>query len=680
MKRLSEQIFPFSTEEGRNNMGKKTSSRLDNSCESPHPGIAVVGNMNVGKTTLFERMCKSKKESLNIPGNTVSVSSANIKGTDYVAYDTPGIYSIFSTNEDAQISRNIILQANGYCNIQGVIVVADAKNMKRSLAIALQYAEFGIPMILDVNMVDESASLGIQIDTRSLSTLLGIDVVRTVARDGIGVQKLISGISEMKIANSLIEYPDWIRDYLTVIEDFFQAEEPSSKIIGILLLTGDPGVENYIENRFGSGMRMQLKNLAADANSGKNTDAAILLTNLFYNKAEKIMAEIQTDEPPLKSPFIAKFGNWCTSFGTGIPIAVIILLISYFFIGSFGATFLVDKINNSIFKNILIPGAQKLISPIPNAFIRDMIIDPNFGILPTGVFLALGLVLPVLFCFYIAFGLLEDSGYLSRLSILLDKVFQKMGLNGKGVIPLIMGFSCVTMAILTTRMLDTNKEKNIATFLLILGMPCAPLLSVMFIILGKMPVSAAITVFGIIFTQVFIAGILANKILPGRRSPLLMVIPSMRLPKPDQIVKSAAIKTYFFMKEAIPIFIFASFLVFLFDRLGGLSMLEYIFKPITSDLMGLPEKSVQVFIKTIIRRESGATEIEHLSYSYTNVQLVINLLVMTFLSPCINATIILFKERGTKAAITILSAVMIYAVMVGTVLNYFCRAFKITFT
>jgi len=166
-----------------------------------------------------------------------------------------------------------------------------------------------------------------------------------------------------------------------------------------------------------------------------------------------------------------------------------------------------------------------------------MIIDPNFGILPAGVFLALGLVLPVLFCFYIAFGLLEDSGYLSRLSILLDKVFQKMGLNGKGVIPLVMGFSCVTMAILTTRMLDTNKEKNIATFLLILGMPCAPLLAVMFVILGKMPISASITVFGIIFTQIFVAGILANKILPGRRSPLLMVVPSMRLPKPDQIIK-----------------------------------------------------------------------------------------------------------------------------------------------
>ena len=133
-----------------------------------------------------------------------------------------------------------------------------------------------------------------------------------------------------------------------------------------------------------------------------------------------------------------------------------------------------------------------------------MFVDPDFGILPTGVFLALGLVMPVLFCFYLVFGILESSGYLPRLSILLDKIIRKMGLNGKGVIPLVMGFSCVTMAILTTRLLDTKKEKNIATFLLLLGMPCAPLIAVMLVILDNMPFTATLTVFGIIFAQTFI--------------------------------------------------------------------------------------------------------------------------------------------------------------------------------
>jgi ferrous iron transport protein B len=644
------------------------------------PAIAVVGSMNVGKTTLFSKICERKTTSLKIPGNTASVTFGKIKGTDYTAIDTPGIYSIFSTNEDAQISKDILIHNNEIFGIQGIIAVADAKNLTRSISVALQYAEFGLPMIFNLNMTDESSSLGIEIDVKGLSKLLGIKVVSTIARDGIGISRILSHLSEMKVAPKLMEYPDWINHYLERIENRIQTKEISSRIIGILLLTGEGCIEKTIENRFGPGMLTQLKNLASEYGEHFNQPASILLTNLYYKKAEQITAKIRKVDPPSKSPFIVKFGDWCSSLSTGIPIAALILFILYQFVGIFGATFLVDAINTKVFKEILIPATEKIVSPIPSAFVRDMIVDPDFGILPTGVFLALGLVLPVLLCFYIAFGLLEDSGYLARFSILLDKVFQKMGLNGKGVIPLAMGFSCITMAILTTRMLDTDKEKNIATFLLLLGLPCAPLIAVMFIILGKMPISATIAVFGIIFLQIFIAGFLTNKILPGKRSPLIMVIPNMRLPKPIQIVKSAAVKTYFFMKEAVPVFILASLIVFLFERMGGLALLEQISKPVIKDFMGLPEQSVQVFIKTIIRRESGATEIEHLSNIYTNVQLVVNLLVMTFLFPCINATIVLFKERGTRAAVTILTINVIYAILTGSIVSHACRILGITFT
>lgn len=267
-----------------------------------------------------------------------------------------------------------------------------------------------------------------------------------------------------------------------------------------------------------------------------------------------------------------------------------------------------------------------------------------------------------------------------RLSILLDKVFRKMGLNGKGVIPLVMGFSCVTMAILTTRLLDTKKEKNIATFLLLLGMPCAPLIAVMLVILEKMPFTATLTIFGIIFTQTFIAGFAANKIIPGQGSPLIFEIPPMRLPKPMQVLKSASQKTYFFIKEAVPVFIYASLFVFLFERLGGLEIAENMLRPVTSSLMGLPEKSVQVFIKTIIRRESGATELEHLKGIYTNLQLVVNLLIMTFLTPCINAIMVLFKERGKKTAALIIGTVIIYAILMGSLVNHLCLVLGVTFT
>jgi ferrous iron transport protein B len=159
-----------------------------------------------------------------------------------------------------------------------------------------------------------------------------------------------------------------------------------------------------------------------------------------------------------------------------------------------------------------------------------------------------------------------------------------------------------------------------------------------------------------------------------------MEIPPLRLPKLLQVLRMSVRKTLFFMKEAVPIFIFASCVVFLFNRMGGLAMLEKIARPLVTDFMGLPEKSIQVFIKTLIRRESGATELEHLSSIYTNLQLVVNLLVMTFLTPCINAIIVLFKERGFKTSILIISSVFVYAVLIGAVVNHTCHFLGITFT
>jgi ferrous iron transport protein B len=154
----------------------------------------------------------------------------------------------------------------------------------------------------------------------------------------------------------------------------------------------------------------------------------------------------------------------------------------------------------------------------------------------------------------------------------------------------------------------------------------------------------------------------------------------MRLPRPWPIFRMSVAKTYFFMKEAIPVFIYASLAVFVFQRLGGLEVLEKAIGPLIQDVMGLPEKSIQVFIKTMIRRESGAAELDHLSSVYTNLQLVVNLIVMTFLAPCLNSIIVLFKERGAKAGAVIMTTVVIYAITLGSLVHHFCRWLGITFT
>ncbi|MBF0572209.1 MAG: ferrous iron transporter B [Desulfamplus sp.] len=670
----------------------------------------ILGNINAGKSTIFEHLTSVKSHATNIPGTTVDIKSGYIQGLGGTIYDTPGIYSIFSSNEDERASRDILLIPKTRKKVKGILLVADAKNLKRSIAIALQFAEYGLPMILDINMIDEASSRGIEIDIAKLSDLLGIEVCTTIAREGIGIEKLRAllrhikpvqikpfhssftgggtttvqpaqlNFDKTKTSQLRFRYSDRIEEFIELVEKLVPAGDISPRALALLLLTEDKCVESYISQCCGNVILEQLQHVVHEYREDSSSSIEVYLENLYHKEAALIANQVIKSELPTKNSFILTFGDWCTQLSTGIPIAICVTALLYLFVGTFAATFLVDSINSLLFENILIPFITKYILLIPSQFLRDMIIDPDFGVLPTGVFLALGLVLPVIFCFYIAFGILEDSGYLPRISILLDKVFKQIGLNGKGVIPIVMGFSCITMALLTTRMLNSEKEKNIASFLIFLCMPCAPLIAVMLVILERMPFSATITVFGIIFSQIFIAGYLANKVVSGSRSYFIMEIPVMRIPKPLAVIKMAARKSHHFMREAVPVFVYASIAIFLFQRAGGLSVVEKYLGPLIHQILGLPEQSIQVFIKTMIRRESGAAELEHLRYAYTNLQLVVNLLVMTFIAPCINAIIVLFKERGIKIGTVIMGTVIVYAFIIGSVVNYTCLAFGITFS
>ncbi|MBF0314604.1 MAG: ferrous iron transporter B [Oligoflexia bacterium] len=653
--------------------------------------------MCVGKSTLFAKLCGVNTKSVNYPGTTGTITVGHMGGSKgQLVVDTPGTSSIFMHNEDERVSRDFFLSFDDITKIKNIgaiksgafvaLFVADAKNLKRSLALAIQYAEYDVPMLLNVNMVDEADSRGISTDYQLLSEILGIDVCYSVATEGKGVRDIKSKLTSPRTPNKLIQYPAKVEEFIRLTQKLFaNLGHTISRGVIILLLAQDKSASKYVAKTFGEEVLEQINGLREEYERGECTPFAILITNLFHKKADEIVSRVQRKEESAKNLYGDKFGRWCMQLTTGIPIALMIIYCMYLFVGVFAATFLVDTISGTFFTGILYPLCQQLVSFIPNAFIRDMMIDENFGFIPTGIFLAFGLVLPVLFCFYIFFSILEDSGYLPRLSFLLDKVFHKIGLNGKGVMPLIMGFSCVTMAMLTIRVLDTKKEKQIATLLLLLGIPCAPLFGIMFVILGKMPIAATWVFFAIVAFQVSLAGYLANKFLVGKRSPLLLEITPMRWPHPLQVLKKSLWKTYSFLKEATPIFIMASIILFLFDRSGGLILLEKILKPITNDLLGLPLESVQVFIKAIIRKENGASELRHLSEAsgggiYSNLQLLVNMLVMSVLIPCLNTVIIVVKERGIKVALSLLCIIISWAILSGSILNHVCKLLGVTFT
>jgi ferrous iron transport protein B len=674
---------------------------MSNKMASSRPEeVLVLGNLQSGKTTVFRRLCGERAREVVIPQTSSRLAWAQVRprtigrlaaliarltgaarnergggrGAELALLDCPGTATLFPQGEDELVARDTLLGMRP----SAILVVADAKNMRRSLALIAHAAEFQLPMVVALNMVDEARRHGITVDAGLLASQLGVEVIPTVAHQGQGLDRLVESLARARVPRRVVRFADRIERAIESTEDILAGLPCCSRGVAEMLLVGDPEAEQMVRETLGSRTLDRAKELMCGLAIDQHVPLEVLLTEALHAGAARL-ADQAVARTSVRRWYLDAVGRCAHHPVIGLLIAAIVVAAMYLWVGELGATRVVDALDTYVFTGWLIPLCERLVAHIPSQLVRDAIMDPDFGLLPTGVFLAFGLVMPVLFFFYFGFTLLVESGYLPRLSILLDRVLRVIGLNGRGILPLTMGLSCVTMALITTRMLETQKERNIASFLLILGLPCAPLLAVMLVILAEMQIGATITVFSVIAVQTLVAGFLAARVHPGLVSDFIIEVPPMRVPKLRNVLIHTTRQTYHFMKEALPLFMLASLVLFTIDRLGGLEAAERVTEPLVGGLLGLPEDSVQVFIKTMIRRESGAAELNLIMGGFDNVQLVVTLLVMTFLTPCINSFFVLIKERGLKNALLLVLLASVHAIVVGAVVNAACRGLGVTF-
>jgi len=666
----------------------------------PTGEILVLGNLQSGKTTVFRRLCGERAQEIVLPQTSRRLARASVRPrtigrlagflrrltgaarsepggprTGAMALlDCPGTATLFPQSEDELVARDTMLGMRP----SAILVVADAKNMRRSLALIAHAAEFRLPMVVALNMIDEARHHGITVDAGLLSSQLGVDVVPTIAHQGQGLDRLLESLIQARVPRRVARFADRIERTIEALEDLLADLPCCSRGVAELMLVGDPEAEHLVREVLGSAVLDQAREIVARLTIDQHVPPEVILTEALHGGAARLADQAVT-RASVRRWYLDAVGRYAHHPVLGLVIAAVVVAMMYLWVGELGATRVVDALDKHLFSGLLYPLCERLVAPIPWAIVRDAIIDPDYGLLPTGVFLAFGLVMPVLFFFYFGFTLLVESGYLPRLSILLDRVLRVIGLNGRGILPLTMGLSCVTMALITTRMLETQKERNIASFLLILGLPCAPMLAVMLVILAELPISATIVVFAVIAVQTLVAGFLAARVHPGLISDFIIEVPPMRVPRLRNVLVHTVRQTYHFMKEALPLFMLASLVLFTIDRLGGLAAAERATEPLVHGLLGLPEESVQVFIKTMIRRESGAAELNLLRGGFDHVQLVVTLLVMTFLTPCINSFFVLIKERGLKNALVLVLLASAHALLVGAAVNGICRGLGVTF-
>lgn len=365
---------------------------------------------------------------------------------------------------------------------------------------------------------------------------------------------------------------------------------------------------------------------------------------------------------------------------TGLPILALVLYLTYLFVGVLGAQTLVGILENGLFGRFINPWAVAAVSRLPVPFVRDFLVG-QYGLITMGMTYALAIVLPVVATFFLMFGFLEDSGYIPRLAIFSDRLFRAMGLNGKAVLPMVLGLGCDTMATMTTRILGTPKERLIAILLLALGVPCSAQLATIMGILGGISFWALLLLFTVVLSQMVFVGFLAAQVLPGDRSDFILELPPIRMPRMRNLLTKTGLRVRWYLGEAVPLFLIGTALLFVLDRIGGLTAISNAARPVVTDLLGLPPKAAEVFVMGFLRRDYGAAGLFQLSKSgaLTGVQSVVALTVMTLFVPCVANLLMIIRERGLKVGLAILAFVTVVAVGTGAALNAILGVFHVAF-
>ncbi len=778
--------------------------------QTASPRILLVGNPNVGKSVIFGYLTGKYVTVSNYPGTTVEVSRGTMRygGKTYEVIDTPGVNSLVPQSEDERVTRDMLLSGKPDLIVQ----VADAKNLRRTLLVTSQLVEFGAPMVLVLNLMDEARSRNIEIDSKALSELYGIPVVQTVATEGEGLYQLFKTLAKARVPRDPLA--DRRRRLLngangssitgSSMGGIFEAAAESglpAQLTIEWLQTRDVNLREPVESSLSlseemraglnRSLRMPMRTLGNKLDEMRNaflddavsrykkvlpgiaeeardsqtlrfaylflalglgvflyTEFARLFNQLFglnlatpYNAVNawldasiipQVMAtlagwklgvlgtllfgELNSESGAYETGFLypavtqfflliapvviplgvvlsrsrrfaEKLGYWTRGWQTGFPALIGVLLLMYEFVGVIGAGTLVDAFENNLFNRYLTPFLQSVIPA--GGILYDFFVG-DYGLISVGLTYALAIVLPIVFTFFIAFGLLEDSGYLPRLAILSDKVFRIMGLNGKAVLPMVLGLGCDTMATMTTRILSTKKERIIATLLLALGVPCSAQLGVILGITSAISAGAVLTVFGVVVSQMLLVGFLSSKIIKGQRGDFIFEIPPIRVPIFRNVWTKTRLRIKWYLKEALPLFILGTLILFILDRLtiptpwgkmSGLGVIERSLAPIVTGILDLPKETAQVLILGFLRRDYGAAGLFELvrTGSMNAVQIVTALIVLTLFIPCVANFFMIIREHGTKKALFMLAFITPFAIAVGGVVAWVLRALNITF-
>ncbi len=634
--------------------------------------IALVGNPNVGKSVLFHRLTGAYVNVSNYPGTTVEVARATARFDATIdLVDTPGVLTLPARSDDERATMRALLHEP----LRAVVQVGDAKNLRRTLTLTTLLAELGVPAVLALNMHDEAGARGVTVDAEALSDALGIPVVPTVATGGEGVAQLTHRLADASTPQPLLRYDAAAETAIADLVQRIATHAPHPRLtargLAILYLGQDSEVEAWLQQAAGEA------SAEFAAARGIALAAGVTPAALAHERGEAAgtLAARVTARTAQSSPLLAhRIGQWVIHRVWAWPILLGVLFAVYEFVGVFGAGTLVGLMEETLFGEHLNPAITQFVQGhVGLSWLADLLVG-QYGLWTMGMTYALALILPIVTTFFIAFGLLEDSGYFARLSVLANRLFKLIGLNGRAVLPMVLGLGCVTMATLTTRILHSPRERLITIFLMALAIPCSAQLGVVLGLLGGISFSALLIWVVSMFAVLMLAGFLAARLIPGRRIPLVTEMPPIRLPLLGNVAKKTIGRLKWYLIEVIPLFLLGTLIMFLLDQFGALPAIIRAGEPLVSGWLGLPKEASAAFVMGFLRRDFGATGLFALSHQLSPIQAVVGMVTITLFVPCIASVMMIVKEQGLKIAAAMLALIIPFAFLVGGVLNHLLRA------
>ena len=478
----------------------------------------------------------------------------------------------------------------------------------------------------------------------------------------------------------VMRYPEGIEAALTRLDGLISSKYAvSRRSVGLLLLRNDPDIRQLVQAREPDQFDA-IDNVIRET-AGSLAQPIALLTGMTHRReSDRIATLAVTSAVTGHVGFREQLSRLMIRPLTGIPILLIVLYFGlYQFVGVFGAGTVVDFIEGTVFGVWIHPPLISFVERVvPWKALSDLFVG-QYGIFTLGLSYAFAIVFPIVGTFFIVFSIIEDSGYLPRLALLIDRIFKKIALNGRAVIPLVLGFGCDTMATIVTRTQETKKERILTTLLLALAIPCSAQLGVVLGILSVSPLSLVIWI-GVVSGVFLLVGFLAARIIPGRKATFYMELPPLRIPKISNVLVKTYSRLRWYLIEVIPIFLIASVILWLGDITGVFALVvDYLIAPLVT-FIGLPRETAVAFFFGFFRRDFGAAGLYDLYRSGTlsGIPLLVSTVTLTLFLPCIAQFSVMLRERGWKTAVAIAAFVFPFSFGVGFLLNTVLNAIGIS--